>query len=459
MPTRFNRTDFFGPIGTNYHKFSTNNRPTEQEFKKLFDSIAFISETDDTASTTEQGLGKIAEDAYANQRYDNDGDGYTRFIVPHQLPTLEAGDGSIPDFLGTSVTYRGMKLTHHTYTDGSGDQRLNFKVENVLTVTRAASSSTAITITQANPGDDVEIDLDLSDYALISDMPTYIAANESGKVKYDSGDTIDYLGTKFSTTYFYWNSTSGEYEIADDSIDENKIVSTALGDGLTGGSGTKPTVDVDNSTIELDGTTGKVQVKDLGITKGKINSDVAGDGINKAATGELEVDVQNSIEISGGKVQLVNDSGTVGANRYYGTDEGGSMGWHELSGLKKATVVISNSDVLNLHTSDKQVMAGLGADKGINVVEIVTMIPYNGTAYATTGNIEYHFNSSATGNKIGDVAASKITTSADMMTKLDNKTVALDINQKIVISATAAITGAGGDIQVVVYYTEEGWVA
>lgn len=59
-------------------------------------------------------------------------------------------------------------------------------------------------------------------------------------------------------------------KLASNSVDENKIVSTTYSStgGLVGGSGTKVSVQVDNSTIELN--TNALRVKDLGITTAKI---------------------------------------------------------------------------------------------------------------------------------------------------------------------------------------------
>lgn len=51
-----------GVSKTVYNRFLKNNYPSEDVFKKLFESITFKLNTEDTATTSEQGLVKIATD-------------------------------------------------------------------------------------------------------------------------------------------------------------------------------------------------------------------------------------------------------------------------------------------------------------------------------------------------------------------------------------------------------------
>lgn len=64
-------------------------------------------------------------------------------------------------------------------------------------------------------------------------------------------------------------------KLASNSVDENKIVSTAFNaaGAVTGGGGSKIAVQVDGSTIEIN--TNALRVKDAGITAAKLNSNVA----------------------------------------------------------------------------------------------------------------------------------------------------------------------------------------
>lgn len=147
MPTltRFRRTQFFGPRGTNYNLFSMKNKPTENIFKRLFQSIGFITEADDTATTTTQGFSQLATDAQAAARNSTVGvNGFAKTVQPHHLPNLIAG-------IGVIVTET---LTADDRTGGQGNKYI---VHNKMEVT---SASDIITVTQTGPGENVELDID-----------------------------------------------------------------------------------------------------------------------------------------------------------------------------------------------------------------------------------------------------------------------------------------------------------
>lgn len=72
-----------------FNRFLKNHYPSEGVFRKLYESIAFKLNPEDTASDSVQGLVKIASDvdAKANQTYS---DGFKRAAQPSQLPTVAA---------------------------------------------------------------------------------------------------------------------------------------------------------------------------------------------------------------------------------------------------------------------------------------------------------------------------------------------------------------------------------
>ncbi len=75
-------------IKTVFNRFLKEHFPNEKVFKKLFKSITFKLNPEDTASTTIQGLAKTASnaDVKSNTTYV---DGFTRLTQPYQLPTTE----------------------------------------------------------------------------------------------------------------------------------------------------------------------------------------------------------------------------------------------------------------------------------------------------------------------------------------------------------------------------------
>lgn len=91
--TRRLRNYFFGPDGESYKKFSTGNKPDKRMFMYLFDSIGFLKESDDTATTTMQGYCKLITDAKAYELDSTkDIDNYSLVVQPHQLPSVSSGN-------------------------------------------------------------------------------------------------------------------------------------------------------------------------------------------------------------------------------------------------------------------------------------------------------------------------------------------------------------------------------
>ena len=69
-------------------------------------------------------------------------------------------------------------------------------------------------------------------------------------------------------------------KMASNSVDENKISTSVAGNGLAGGGGSALSVNVDNSTIEINADT--LRVKDLGITAAKLAAGAAASNLGSA---------------------------------------------------------------------------------------------------------------------------------------------------------------------------------
>jgi hypothetical protein len=113
-------------------------------------------------------------------------------------------------------------------------------------------------------------------------------------------------------------------KLQSNAVTEAKISTSVAGDGLSGGNGAALSVNVDDSTIEID--TDTLQLRNLGVStaklqdncvqtakiandavdKTKIHSDVAGNGLAQDGTGALEVSVGDGLEIFSDTVNIKN---------------------------------------------------------------------------------------------------------------------------------------------------------
>lgn len=93
-------------------------------------------------------------------------------------------------------------------------------------------------------------------------------------------------------------------KLASDSVDENKIVSTTFSatGAVTGGSGTKVAVQVDNSTIEINANA--LRVKAAGITGTHLAASVAGAGLTGGAGSPLAVGAGDGITVNADDVAV-----------------------------------------------------------------------------------------------------------------------------------------------------------
>jgi len=175
-------------------------------------------------------------------------------------------------------------------------------------------------------------------------------------------------------------------KLASNSVDENKIVSTSfnVAGAVTGGSGSKIAVQVDASTIEI--SANALRVKDAGITlaklaslsvdENKLTSSVAGDGLAGGAGSALSVNVDDStIEINTDSLR-VKDAGIVLAklasnsvdeNKIVSTSINSSGALDGGSGTKLAvkvdgsTIIINGSNELEVQATSalsKSMVAG-----------------------------------------------------------------------------------------------------
>lgn len=131
--TGFPLTYYVGTVSV-FNRFLKGDYPSENVFKKLFESITFKKNVEDTASTTEQGLSRIATDAEARDRTDNGNGTFSNVVKPHHLPdvVLDTVGGGSPDIELSNSSLNGIKLDLVSRLVGGGLFRKVFRIKVIV---------------------------------------------------------------------------------------------------------------------------------------------------------------------------------------------------------------------------------------------------------------------------------------------------------------------------------------
>lgn len=109
-----------------YNRFLKGHIPSENTIKKLFESLTFKLNKEDTASLDVQGLAKKTNDQDAINRVS--GSDFTSFIQPHQLPEIILELDPFTDTAGISEYVEGLLVTPVTRVLG-GESRLCYLIQ------------------------------------------------------------------------------------------------------------------------------------------------------------------------------------------------------------------------------------------------------------------------------------------------------------------------------------------
>lgn len=111
-----------------YNRFLADDYPSKSVFEKLFESITFKLNPEDTASESQQGLVELATDAESIARSDASSS-FQRVVRPSQLPNLVAtGSGTVT----ATVDNNGIRQTENTITT-SGRTKKSFSITALYT--------------------------------------------------------------------------------------------------------------------------------------------------------------------------------------------------------------------------------------------------------------------------------------------------------------------------------------
>lgn len=181
----------------------------------------------------------------------------------------------------------------------------NIATSGIATANIADGSITSAKLAAAIAGDGLAGGAG-SALSVNTDGSTIETSADALRVK-DAGITAAKLATDSVTTakILALNVTSAKIndlavttgKINDAAVTADKLAAAVAGNGLAGGAGTALSVNVDDSTIELN--TDALRVKDAGITSAKLAAAVAGNGLAGGAGTALSVNVDDStIEIN-----------------------------------------------------------------------------------------------------------------------------------------------------------------
>ena len=175
------------PIGSSYKKFRKGNKPDDNAFKYLFESILFSANNDNTASLINAGHGKIAsdEDVINRKTFESFGDGFRRFVQPHQLPNgiellYENFDGlgySKETPCDRTITIPGNYIKKDTkliFTILAGSTIYESDNTNQLIITLTFSGTRTITFNMTKGSDD-EPATEFHKYVIIVDLKDTLA--------------------------------------------------------------------------------------------------------------------------------------------------------------------------------------------------------------------------------------------------------------------------------------------
>ena len=147
------RSYFFLNTGTPGVRFLQYDEPTEGTFRELFEAVGFISDCRDTAKKNEQGFVVCAKDTDSEARDSTpDSNGYTKAVLPHQLPNVyakESGCGiEVVDVINTrnccDGTAKDFEVTNTMIVDDNNDKDIN-------------DNPNPIEVTQSGPGCDTSV--------------------------------------------------------------------------------------------------------------------------------------------------------------------------------------------------------------------------------------------------------------------------------------------------------------
>ena len=122
---RYPISEFFGPDGNAYDRFSRENIPSKETFRKLFNSVLFSAEAKHSAGIAHAGHVVLASATEVKERaYSSD---FTKVVDVTMIPGLMLSDATGYTIHGTEVLKDGLSMHEYTNdTTGAKDFMIDF---------------------------------------------------------------------------------------------------------------------------------------------------------------------------------------------------------------------------------------------------------------------------------------------------------------------------------------------
>ena len=338
---------------TTSRKFMQHNRPTEDTFRDLFDSIPFKTETTDTASESVHGLVKLATGAEVLART-NTRSSYQLVVRPSHIPDVGVLSEDPITLIGQE-TSAGIRVDKVQLT---ASERVKYWV-NLLFDSTYFKTNASEELTMSNSFvsswnallqliDGGSPNVELEDFPVgVFDGGGLI--NNSGVFTVDTDDSTMHI-----------DPVTKKVQIKDGGVTLDKLQNLNAGEIIVAptGGGTPEIISLLGEGKILVGSPTGLQVKDINdyllsiaisdnsVKARKLDPGTLGDGITKdmaasdASKLKVNLSAAASLEFDGGALQLKNDEASPSNKHYYGTgpNSGGIPGYYPL--YKNTEIVV-----------------------------------------------------------------------------------------------------------------------
>jgi hypothetical protein len=275
-----------------------------------------------------------------------------------------------------------------------------------------------------------------------TDLPDLTDGNGIADFTYDGSTTATVAVEADGSTL---SVGSGGVKVADGGVTATQIATSVAGAGLAGGGGTALSVNVDDSSIEIN--TDTLRVKSLGVTNAMLStSGITTVGSTALTLGSSVASLAGltSVTSTGGTFTNITNSGTVANTKITGSFTGSFTGdGSNLSGVA-STLALSGSTGTPTTVALKTQALNILAGEGIDSVATAQTITISGEDATTTNKGIASFATADFGVSSGAVSlADDITIGQDLVVTRD-ETVGrnLTVNGNLVVQGTASFQHA-----------------